>query len=145
MRGNGSESPIIHYVWRFLLRDIFSHLMGENCCQFPPNHRLLSGGDVPPHLYFLYKPSSYSPSYSEFSGCSTTTSSSMSPRSDISRLLYDKSRDVHARRVAVKNHGTGLGSTVFRVFIRYAAMRFFPHGSWLTRLWLRVATTGDDG
>jgi hypothetical protein len=63
-----------------------------------------------------------------------------------SRLLYDKSRDVHARRVGVafKNHGTGHGSTVFRVFIRYAAMRFCPHGSgsWLTRLWLRVATTG---
>ena len=32
---------------------------------------------------FLYRPSPYSSSYSEISGCSTTTGSSMSPRSDI--------------------------------------------------------------
>jgi hypothetical protein len=38
---------------------------------------------------FLYKPSSYSSSYSEFSGCSTTTSSSMSPRSDIFDIAAD--------------------------------------------------------
>ena len=38
---------------------------------------------------FLYKPSSYSPSYSEFSGGSTTTSSSMSPRSDIFDIAAD--------------------------------------------------------
>jgi hypothetical protein len=38
---------------------------------------------------FLYKPSSYSPSYSEFSGGSTTTSSSMSPRSDIFDIATD--------------------------------------------------------
>jgi hypothetical protein len=41
---------------------------------------------------FLYKPSSYSPSYSEFSGYSTTTSSSMSPRSDI----FDTAADYYA-------------------------------------------------
>ncbi|KAI0270242.1 hypothetical protein BGY98DRAFT_1179869 [Russula aff. rugulosa BPL654] len=39
---------------------------------------------------FIYKPSPYSSSYSEFSGCSTTTtSSSMSPRSDIFDIAAD--------------------------------------------------------
>jgi hypothetical protein len=46
-----------------------------------------------------------------------------------SRLLCDKSRDVHARRVAFKTHATGHGSTVSRVFIRRCS-----HATLFTRL-----------
>jgi hypothetical protein len=50
-------------------------------------------GDISPisptELIYNPSPSSYSSTYSEFSGCSTATSSSMSPRSDIFDIAAD--------------------------------------------------------